>query len=798
MYMPKQHDTTGLHARNGEKIALQSVNIDVSFNNLLCETLVSQVYKNLEQVPIEAVYTFPLTSQAVLLGLKVVIGGRELQGVVVEKTSAEAQYEEAITNGDAAIMLEQVQLGLYTMNVGNMKAGEEVRVTIRHVELYTWQNNNLRFHLPTTIAPRYGNPESTGMQPHQTPEYDLLVENRFRLALRLVGVLARAQLTCPSHKITVDDSKEITVVTLAAREASMDRDFILNISEPEAAKNFVLTDRDYDGGFVALASFVPKFPSQEKIPPKSIKIVVDCSGSMNGDSIAQARQAISNILDHLRPEDFFNIIPFGSTCKTYFDRQVLATKKNIAVVQRLLRSLDADMGGTEMRQALQTVVQLPGPSMPQDILLITDGEIWEGDEIIKEMIASKHRVFTIGVGSSVSEGFVRQLAKETNGACELVVPGEKMAEKIVRHFKRIFLPRAEGVKISWPEVPAQIIPSDLGPVYDGDTINVFALLNEDLQGPVSLELTHADGQVVSITVNREITGNLASNDDSISCLARIARFKALEDMDEKQATATATRYQLISRYTNYLVVNKLAEEEKSNGLPHLRKVPQMVAAGWGGGGSIQYSSTSKISPCLADGPSEASRYLRDEHIKCASSASRKLERKNHNQRVTPEVFITRCNQLNSGWSNFISKSNIQTPYHDKKLFAAFLENIGDEFEFSLYQSNGGFITDIELILRIKSFTDLRIINLPERVVKVIKKINEQVNLGVTEEVLVLIFLIALVNSPVGGIFERDTKRVIKKAQSTLKPDEKMIDLMTKTFSGISRDDWGIRKVDIPR
>jgi Ca-activated chloride channel homolog len=159
MYMPEHSPVHGLNAVSGEIVVLQSVNIEVAFNSLLCETTMSQVYRNLEKKPIEAVYTFPLAGRAILLGLKVVIGGRELQGMVVEKASAEEQYEEAITAGDAAVMLEQVQPGLYTMNVGNVLAGQEVTITVLYAELYSWQDDTLRFRLPTTIAPRYGNPE---------------------------------------------------------------------------------------------------------------------------------------------------------------------------------------------------------------------------------------------------------------------------------------------------------------------------------------------------------------------------------------------------------------------------------------------------------------------------------------------------------------------------------------------------------------------------------------------------------------------------------------------------------------
>ncbi len=100
---------------------LQSVNVEAKIENLLCEVTIKQVYSNLEKINIEAVYTFPLPLSAALLDMTIKTGTRELKGVVIEKTEAEDRYEDAVTDGDTAIMLEQVDPGLYTMNVGNLQ-----------------------------------------------------------------------------------------------------------------------------------------------------------------------------------------------------------------------------------------------------------------------------------------------------------------------------------------------------------------------------------------------------------------------------------------------------------------------------------------------------------------------------------------------------------------------------------------------------------------------------------------------------------------------------------------------------
>ena len=58
--------------------------------------------------------------------------------------------------------------------------------------------------------------------------------------------------------------------------------------------------------------------------------------------------------------------------------------------------------------------------------------------------------------------------------------------------------------------------------------------------------------------------------------------------DPKEIAALGVKYQLMSRYTNYLAIDVKADSEKAGDLPALRKTPQMLAAGWGGSGTIMH------------------------------------------------------------------------------------------------------------------------------------------------------------------------------------------------------------------
>jgi len=530
------------------KVALQSVNIEAELNNLLCEVNICQKYKNAETVNIEAVYTFPLPLNTVLLDLTIKTKTKLLKGIVVEKSEAEDRYEDAITDGDTAIMLELIEPGLYTMNVGNLQPEDEIEISITYSELYKWRDNSLRFFLPTTIAPRYGDPESVGIQPHQTPEYDLMADNPFSMKLTILGTLADASFQSPSHQIQIAKDSEKTIISLKDGRSLMDRDFVLNIVLESEKKDFALFDRNGDG-YVTLACFYPKFPDVREKTPRCITIIVNCSGSMGGDSIAQARKALYEILELLRPEDSFNVIRFGNNFSMLFPAPVKASAGNLKKARNLLEIMDADMGGTEIGQAVSAAITSKAPrELSKVVLLITDGEVWDWEKVTQKAAKSGCRFFTVGVGSSVSEAFVQTLADVTGGACELVSPHEDMAEKIVRHFKRIYFPKAENATISWPCDPDKVFPKKISTVYDSDTVHVFGRFSKKPEGDVTLTVRLENGEIIT---QKLAVGEISSPEPDTNLPGTVARMAAACELksltDSQEIAALAGKYQLMSR-----------------------------------------------------------------------------------------------------------------------------------------------------------------------------------------------------------------------------------------------------------
>jgi len=727
-----------LEPRGEARVALQSVEVQARLLGLLSEVTLTQTYRNLEQTPIEAVYTFPLPLDGVLLELTLELNGQTLTGVVQPRPSAAARYERAVDEGDSAVLLEQLQPGLFSLNLANLLPGESARIRIRYAQLHRWQGTRLRFHLPTTLAPRYGDPLAAGLAPHQVPETVLDAEHGFSLTLRIEGALARAEFECPSHPVAVEDEPGARTLRLAGGSRLMDRDFILVLREPDASPGQGLWARDREGG-VALAAFHPRFPASEgdTAAPRCIKLVVDGSGSMAGDAIAQARLALGEILQQLRVQDRFNLIAFGSSAQSLWPATVPADAGHLQVARHFLQGLEANLGGTEIGAALELAYRTGSPpGVAPELLLITDGEVWQQGPVIETAARSGHRIFSVGVGSAVSEAFVRQLAERTGGACELVSPREDMAERIVRHFQRIHQPKARSVQIVWPGKPIREIPEHFAALYAGDTLHLFAWLPEIPQGEVRLEVTTEDGQ----TLHQSLPlAPFTEREEASDTLPRLAAQARLQTLTPEEARELAVAYQLISPHTSCVLVHEREVGEKADGVPALRKVPQVLAAGWGGAGSVEAQWVAEPI-CLRSGPQEAG-----------------LDYKSLMQR--PAIF--RSVQLKS--RNSEAPESAGQDYLD---IPAFLRRTGDEgppppscrpLAAALNARYPGFFGGV---LDIDSLAELKALGLDP---KLIDELSAWVDKKTPEALLVLALLQALLERDTGKGFSRHVQRLIRRA-----------------------------------
>jgi len=562
---------------------------------VLFELTLHQTYRNASDHLLEVVYTFPLPVAAVVMGFSTVLNGQRMTGTVVPRLEAEARYEDALSAGDAPVLLEALGNGLHTANVGNLKPGDELVVELRFAQLLSFEQGRLRLSIPTTIAPRYGNALKAGLQPQQVPEASMLVEYPLQLKLVLAGSLANAAVECPTHKMSRNTGKKELCLSLS-EGATLDRDVILLVTPNQDRRSTWIPARDTANSLapaVRLAVLQPP-PAAER-PSVAVKLLVDCSGSMGGDSIESARRALCGVVAQLRATDAVSFSRFGSTVEHVL-MPTTCDRKSMEKLNILVGETDACLGGTEMEQALRAVFGLPMSDAGGDVLLVTDGETWQADATIAAARASGHRVFAIGVGSAPAEGVLRSLAEETGGACEFASPGEQLEKAAQRMLARMRQQPWRDIRIDWggTSVWADTAPVN---VFAGDTVLAFAgfaefescggndarvrMLAKDTDGcEIEIACAHADAP---------FSGNT---------LARMAAARRVGEQDQG-AAQRAVDYQLLSSHTHCVLVHERAQGEKAAGEAELHRVSSMLAAGWGATSGVMESSLSFGAPLPA-------------------------------------------------------------------------------------------------------------------------------------------------------------------------------------------------------
>lgn len=561
--------------------ALTGVEARGQLDGVLLSMTLRQTYRNAGARPLEVIYTFPLPHGAVLLGLAAEFDGHRMVGRVMLADTAEQTYERALEDGHAPVLLEHTCDGLYTANLGNLKPGETVTLEVRFAQLIAFDQGRLRLAIPTTIAPRYGHAKRAGLQPHQVPGASLNVEYPLALSLLIAGSLARGRIDCPTHAHRLEEVAGGMELQLLPG-ARLDRDLVVIVNPAEPMPGLLLVGGDPDGGRatnVALAAFaVPKRSGDRAI---CARLLVDCSGSMAGDSMASARTALQGALAALGEQDEASLTRFGSRVRHAVAAGLCSPQHR----QRLLEGIeetDATMGGTELHEALMSVfVAWPRKELRVDVLLITDGEVWQYDELVHAARRSGHRVFAIGVGSAPAVSVLRRIAEATGGAAEFATPGEAVAQAAQRMLQRMRQAPANGLTVDWGAEPVWQLPMAAG-AFGGDTVLAMAGFPQRMALQTArLSCLDVEGAHTELT-RTAVVADVKSRD-----LARIAAAQRIANGAVPDGPTLDLAYELLTPRTRLVLVHERPDTERVSEPGSVQRVPGMLAAGWGGTSRIQ-------------------------------------------------------------------------------------------------------------------------------------------------------------------------------------------------------------------
>lgn len=579
----------------GRPIPLEGVKIDAVMSGACVEVTVTQRYRNTEASPVEAVYVFPLEEGAAVCGFAARIGERVIRGRVEEREEAFALYDDAMMEGHGAYLLDQERPDVFRASVGNLGPGQAVELQIRYVALARREGEALRLQIPTTVSPRYvpagppevGEPDGEVVNPERWPA----VPYGLSLGVTVSGALRRVE--SPSHPVRTTLEDDGARVELAQDGAALDRDFVLLVEAREPHRPIARVAREEDGQRVAMVTFLPELDEAER-RGHEVVFLLDCSGSMGGESIAQARRALALCVRALSPEDTFQIVRFGSRSEQLFDAPRRYDDESLARASAYVERIDADLGGTEILTPLRAILErAPDPERPRRVLLLTDGQVSNEDQVIAhaKAHAGTARVFTFGIGAGASAHLVRGVARASRAATEMIYPGERIEPKVLRMFARVRTPALDDVRVDWGGLSVEPAPGRTPPIFAGDALTIFARITAGDASevalrtgerrwavPLDLERAEAGGPIPALWAKERIRDLEEGETRRGSAQARAGG----RDRKREALVALGKRYGLTSSATSYVAIEERSEDERTDAPAQLRKIPIALTTGWGG------------------------------------------------------------------------------------------------------------------------------------------------------------------------------------------------------------------------
>ncbi|MEZ0298707.1 MAG: VWA domain-containing protein, partial [Candidatus Methylacidiphilales bacterium] len=157
------------------------------------------------------------------------------------------------------------------------------------------------------------------------------------------------------------------------------------------------------------------FEKQKEDPSLGLAIVIDRSGSMQGDKMEMAKEASKAAVELLSPRDYVSIIAFDNDVYSITEMGLAADKGGI---QQKISEIQAG-GGTNIAPGLEMAfARLPAcPAKIKHVILLTDGVSSPGPfrELISQMVQERITVSTVGLGNDADQQLLQDMANWGNG-----------------------------------------------------------------------------------------------------------------------------------------------------------------------------------------------------------------------------------------------------------------------------------------------------------------------------------------------------------------------------------------------
>jgi Ca-activated chloride channel family protein len=544
----------GVDVHLDQSLAIKYHHVDIQIKDQVATTRVDQVFVNDNPWTAEGTYIFPLPQGAAVSDFVMWVDGKAVHGEILEADEARTIYDDVVRRMKDPALLEYVGRKALKASVFPIPPGEERKIELEYSQILPVENGLVHYIYPLSTE-RFSS----------RPLEDLVVRAQIESREPLKAVYSSR------HEVSIDREDDYhALLGLEQSDVLPDRDFELfyTISSEKIGLNLLSFKEEGQDGFFLLLAAPDVKVNEEEIVVKDIILVLDTSGSMQGEKMDQAKEAARYVLDHLNPLDRFAIVSFATTTRSFSPSLEPAAQADKG--KDFLDRLEA-MGSTDINRAMIEAVGLAEEVRPTTLIFLTDGLPTEGvtvtgailDNVAREA-PDNVRIFSFGVGDDVDTDLLDQISLDHGGTSTYVRPGEEIDEEVSAFYHKVKIPVLSDLSLDWGDIIVdQVYPQRIPDLFAGSQLILLGRYREG--GPAKITLKGMVNQEERSYTYEDLSFRKEGGDDFIPRLwaTRAVGYylTQIRLYGEKQEwidsiVSLSTRYGIITPYTSFLVQEK--------------------------------------------------------------------------------------------------------------------------------------------------------------------------------------------------------------------------------------------------
>lgn len=448
-------------------------------------TRVEQTFFNPGPTPVEATYFFPIPEQAAISEFNMVVDGQTIEGQIMRQEQARAIYESIVRQQRDPALLEYAGRDLFQARIFPIPPGGSRTIQLSYSQVLPREGGLTRYRFPLRVQPLL---IDGGALRFVSPIQQLAISVDLRSTAPLKAIYS------PTHPVSV--ARETDYQALIGYEGSdvipaSDFDLYWSVDEGDVGVSLLsYQPAGEDGFFLLLAA--PKVTLEPgQVVSRDLLLVLDTSGSMQGEKIVQARKALDYVLQRLNPSDRFNVVSFSTGVRQF--ARGLQPASEAGRASQFVAALQAE-GSTDINRALLEALAQVDPERPTVIVFLTDGLPTVGETMpqriidnVRQAIGPNVQLFSFGVGYDVDTVLLDTISQENRGASAYVQPNQAIDEAVSTFYQKISTPVLSGLTLDMGAAQVEdLYPYPLPDLFAGGQLVLAGRYRS--AGPVSVTL----------------------------------------------------------------------------------------------------------------------------------------------------------------------------------------------------------------------------------------------------------------------------------------------------------------------